>query len=351
MCASACLDPPREDSGAADGGASLLERVTTHRRLLDREVLFFGGKGGVGKTTLAATVACLAAREGYRTLLVSTDPAHSTSDVLEVTLGPDPREVRPGFWAMEIDPAVEADRYIEEVKERIAEVTPPRLAAEVERQIDIARVTPGAEESALFDRFTKITDDAGEKYDRLLFDTAPLGHTLRLLSLPELMGAWISGLISRRQKVNVLGRMWRNVAGAAAGSESDRPDPVLGALEERQARFERARRLITDVKRAGFVFVVTPEHLPVAETERSVVTLEKYGIPVAGILVNQVVPEDADGALSASRRERQATYVERIQRSFSAYPVHSIPLLDGKLHGLDALDRIIQTLPESERQS
>jgi len=326
-------------------------RVTTHRRLLDREVLFFGGKGGVGKTTLAATVACLAAREGHRTLLVSTDPAHSTSDVLEVTLGPDPREVQPGFWAMEIDPSLEADRYIEEVKQRIAEVTPPRLAAEVERQIDIARVTPGAEESALFDRFTKITDDAGEKYDRLLFDTAPLGHTLRLLALPELMGAWISGLISRRQKVNVLGRMWRNVAGAAAGSESDRPDPVLGALEERQARFERARRLVTDEKRAGFVFVVTPEHLPVAETERSVVTLEKYGIPVAGILVNQVVPDDADGALFASRRERQATYVERIHRSFSAYPVHSIPLLDGRLHGLDALDRMIQTLPASERRS
>lgn len=325
--------------------------MTTHRRLLDREVLFFGGKGGVGKTTLAATFALLSARQQYRTLLVSTDPAHSTSDVLEVQLGPEPMEVQPGFWAMEIDPALEADRYIEDVKQRIAEVTPPRLAAEVERQIDIARVTPGAEESALFDRFTKITDEIGKEYDRLLFDTAPLGHTLRLLALPELMGAWIKGLISRRQKVNVLGRMWRNVAGAAAGSESDRPDPVLGALEERQGRFERARQLITNEKRSGFVFVVTPEHLPVAETERSVVTLEKYEIPVAGILVNQVVPQDAGGPLEASRRERQAEYLRRIDQSFSAYPIHSIPLLDGKLHGLEALDRIIRTLPESEGRS
>ncbi len=325
--------------------------MTTHRRLLDREVLFFGGKGGVGKTTLAATVARLAALEGHRTLLVSTDPAHSTSDVLEVALGPEPREVQPGLWAMEIDPALEADRYIDEVKQRIAEVTAPRLAAEVERQIDIARVTPGAEESALFDRFTKIADSVGEEYDRLLFDTAPLGHTLRLLALPELMGAWIDGLISRREKVNVLGRMWRNVAGAAAGSKSDRPDPVLAALQERQARFDRARRLITDDARSGFVFVVTPEHLPVAETERSIKTLEKYRIPVAGILVNQVVPEDADGALLASRRDRQATYVERVRQSFAGYPVHLIPLLDGKLHGLDALDRLIQTLPAYERAS
>jgi len=319
--------------------------VKSPLRLLDREVLFFGGKGGVGKTTLASTVALLASQQGHKTLLVSTDPAHSTSDVLEVALGPEPQEVRPNLWAMEIDPAIEADRYIEEVKARIAEATPPRLAAEVERQIDIARVTPGAEESALFDRFTRIADDVGVKYDRLLFDTAPLGHTLRLMALPELMGAWISGLISRREKVNVLGKMWRNVAGAAAGSESDREDPVLGALKERQARFDRARSLITNDKRAGFVFVVTAEHLPVKETERSVATLEKYGIPVAGIFLNQVVPKDAEGPLMVSRREQQATYVERVGELFGRYPIHQVPLLDGKLHGFEALDRLVRTLP------
>lgn len=325
--------------------------MTKSRRILDREVLFFGGKGGVGKTTLAATMALLAARSGHRTLLVSTDPAHSTSDVLETSLDGEPREVQPGLWGMEIDPSEEADRYIAEVKERIAETTPPRLVAEVERQIDIARVTPGAEESALFDRFTKITDEAGSEYDRLLFDTAPLGHTLRLLALPELMGAWISGLISRREKVNVLGRMWRNVAGAAAGSESREEDPVLRALKERQARFERARKLITDDRRAGFVFVVTPEHLPVAETERSVKTLEKYEVPVAAILLNQMVPEEADGTLLAARRERQATFANRVAESFEGYPVYTIPLLEGQLHGLGALDRLIQTLPASEREA
>ncbi len=323
--------------------------MTDDRRLLDREVLFFGGKGGVGKTTLASTVALLAARQGHRTLLVSTDPAHSTADVLEAELGPDPSEVQPGLWAMEIDPSLEADRYIAEVKIRIADATPPRLAAEVERQIDIARVTPGAEESALFDRFTRIADEAGTRYDRLLFDTAPLGHTLRLLALPELMSAWISGLISRREKVNVLGRMWRNVAGAAAGSVSEREDPVLAALRERQQRFDRARSLITDPERSGFVFVVTAEHLPVAETERSVATLEKYGIPVAGILLNQIVTEDSAAGVSSARREQQAVYVDRVRTLFARYPVHEIPLLDGKLHGLEALDRLIATLPPVER--
>ena len=321
------------------------------RRILDREVVFFGGKGGVGKTTLAATMALQAAREGLRTLLVSTDPAHSTSDVLETSLGGEAREVRPRLWALEIDPAEEADRYIEDVKARIADTTPPRLMAEVERQIDIARVTPGAEESALFDRFTRIAEEAGHAYDRLIFDTAPLGHTLRLLALPELMGAWISGLISRRRKVNVLGRMWRNVAGAAAGSEDPEEDPVLRALTERQARFRRARALITDPHRSGFVFVVTPEHLPVAETERSVKMLDKYGIPVAAIFLNQVVPEDADGRFLAVRRERQGRHIRRVREAFAAHPVHEVPLLDGRLRGLQGLERLGRTLPTSERSS
>ena len=178
--------PRRSD---ARGAVRAAESVARPRRILDREVVFFGGKGGVGKTTLAATMALEAAREGHRTLLVSTDPAHSTSDVLDTRLGGEAREVRPRLWALEIDPAEEADRYIDDVKARIADSTPPRLMAEVERQIDIARVTPGAEESALFDRFTRIAEEAGDTWDRLIFDTAPLGHTLRLLALPELMDA------------------------------------------------------------------------------------------------------------------------------------------------------------------
>ena len=143
--------------------------------------------------------------------------------------------------------------------------------------------------------------------------------------------------------------MWRNVAGAAAGAEDSGEDPVLGALSERQARFRHARALITNPHRTGFVFVVTPEHLPVAETERSVKMLDKYGIPVAAIFLNQVVPEDADGTLLGARRRRQREYADRVRGSFSGYPVHAIPLFDGRLHGLEALERLAGALPRSER--
>lgn len=314
--------------------------------MLDRELLFFGGKGGVGKTTVASAFALLAAERGRRTLLVSTDPAHSTSDILGLELGPEPRPVRADFWAMEIDPEREADSYIADVKARIAESTAPRLVQEVERQIDIARVSPGAEEAALFERFTRIMEQARGEYDRIVFDTAPTAQTLRLLSLPELMSAWINGLISQRLKVNVLSRMWRSVAGAAAGDRREEPDPVLATLEERKARFHRARQILTDAKRTAFVFVVNPERLPILETERAVRTLTKYKIPLGAVIVNKVLPQNVEGAFLAKRRERESTYLTEIADKFAAQLVFHVLLLESDVQGIETLRRIAEQLQE-----
>jgi arsenite-transporting ATPase len=302
--------------------------------LLEREVLFFGGKGGVGKTTLATAVALVAAQCGLRTLLVSTDPAHSTADMLGVELGPEPRPVAAHLWAMEIDPSLEADRYIAGVKERLADVTAPRLLAEVERQIDIARVTPGAEEAALFERFTRLIDEIGVSYDRVIFDTAPLGHTLRLLALPEQMSLWMEGLIGRRRKVNLLGRMWRTVAGAAAGDEAERGDTVLQTLQERKSRFERARTVITDGRRTAFVFVVIPERLPILETHRAVGTLARHRIPVGAVIVNRVSP---DGLVHGDDASAEGDRLREIERTFSGLPLYHVPRCAGDIFGMESV--------------
>ncbi len=306
-------------------------------RLPDKKIVFFGGKGGVGKTTLAATFAIRAARRRVRTLLVSTDPAHSTSDVLETGLGPEPRLVTAHCWAMEIDPERETGRYIDDVKQRIAETTTPRLLEEVERQIDIARISPGSEEAALFERFTHIIEGSVGEYDTIVFDTAPTAQTLRLLSLPELMNAWVGGLIRRRKKLNALSRMWRNVAGAAAGDEAHGEDPVLQTLEQRQNRFHRARQILTDARKTAFMFVVTPERLPIVETERAVAALEKYGIPVGAVFVNRVLPSSAEGEFLDRRRERETEYLDRIERAFGSHPLYRVPLMDSDVVGVEAL--------------
>ena len=305
--------------------------------LLDRDVLFFGGKGGVGKTTLATASALVVAERGLRTLLVSTDPAHSTADMLGVKLGSEPSSVTDALWAIEIDPSLEADRYIAGVKQRLAEVTAPRLVAEVERQIDIARVTPGAEEAALFERFTRLIDEIGVSYDRVIFDTAPLGHTLRLLALPEQMSLWMEGLIGRRRKLNLLGRMWRTVAGAAAGDAVEPGDTVLQTLEERKSRFGRARTVITDGRRTAFVFVVTPEHLPILETQRAVEALERHRIPVGAVIVNRVSSDGAgDGAGGSTERDR----LRAIERSFSGRPLYHVPRCVGDVFGMESVRRL-----------
>jgi arsenite-transporting ATPase len=305
--------------------------------LLRRPVLFVGGKGGVGKTTIASAVALRSADRGDRTLLVSTDAAHSTGDILDQPLSGEPQQVVDNLWAAEIDPEREADAYIADVKARVADTAPPRLAGEVERQIDIARVSPGAEEAALFDRFTRILDGESEHYDRIVFDTAPTGHTLRLLSLPETMTAWITGLIAHRQKVNILGRMWRNVAGSGAGSHSEREDPVLQVLDERKQRFERARTLVSDPQRTAFAFVVIPERLPILETAKAVGALDKYRIPVGGVFVNRVLPGDAEGAFLHRRRERERKYLDEIAAKFADHPIRHVPLLDADVVGVPAL--------------
>ena len=310
---------------------------------MDRPILFFGGKGGVGKTTMASRAALELADGGRKTLLVSTDPAHSTSDILQAELGSKPRPIVADCWAMEIDPEREADRYIDAVKARVREAAPPRLIGEVERQIDIARVSPGAVEAALFDRFTRILEEEGAEFDRIVFDTAPTGQTLRLLSLPELMTAWMSGLIKRREKVGALAKMWRNVAGSAA-EEIEREDPILRALEERRGRFHRARQVLVDPRRTGFVFVVIPERLPIWETETAVAALSKHDVPVAAIIVNQILPDpsetEGEGGFLASRRERERGYLARIRENLGDWPLLGVRLQETDPVGVDALRQV-----------
>jgi arsenite/tail-anchored protein-transporting ATPase len=328
--------------------ALLLSAGTASRvhELIARPVLFFGGKGGVGKTTLAAAAALHSARLGHRTLLVSTDPAHSAGDVLDTELGPEPRPIAPHLVALEIDPHAEAERHIDEVKQRIGEVASPRVLAEVEREIDVARVSPGATEAALFDRLAQLALLAGTEFDRVVFDTAPTGHTIRLLSLPEVMGVWIDGLVRRRRKTNALARMWRNVAGAAASAQAPLPDPVLQALESRRDRFRAARERLTDPDWTAFHFILTADRLPILETRRAVEALGGYGIPVGTLVVNRI-PQRSRSGLPEARRDRIAGSLDTIRDTFRHLPVRYLPESDEEVHGAEALLDLL-TLLSSE---
>lgn len=307
------------------------------RDLLSRRFLFFGGKGGVGKTTCAAAFAVFAAAQGKRTLIVSTDPAHSTADIFDLQIGPKERQILPNLWGLEIDPEREAEVYIDQVKANLREVVTPAFFGEIQRQVEVAQVSPGAEEAALFDRLVAVIDAAEAQYDLVVFDTAPTGHTLRLLSLPELMSAWVDGMVKRRQTVHTLHKMWKTDP-----NETDdlNDDPIYRVLMERRRKFAVARRVLLDRQATAFVFVLIPEKLPILETKKAIQVLERYKVPVAGLAVNRVLPESVEGAFLQRRKEQEQEYLAEIGREFRAYRRLYIPMLERDVRGVETLRRI-----------
>ncbi len=309
---------------------------------LGHNVLFFGGKGGVGKTTCATAFALLASEAGKRTLMVSTDPAHSTSDILRRQLDNQPQRLSEFLWALEIDAEQEAEAYISGVKEHLRRVVKPSLRQEVERQVEMAKVSPGAEEAALFDRIAALMQDLRKAYDLIVFDTAPTGHTLRLLSLPELMEAWIDGMILRRKQVNQMSRMWRNVAG---GTPDEERDPIEQVLEERRRKFVRMRRVLLEPGRTAFIFVLTAEKLPIVETQKAVRALRRHEIPVGGMIVNRVLPTElSEHSFWRSRRAQEEVYLEEIAETLGDLPYIKLPLLEHDVVGMESLREVVRYL-------
>jgi arsenite-transporting ATPase len=306
--------------------------------LMDKEIVFFGGKGGVGKTTCSSAYSLSLARKGYKTLVLSTDPAHSLGQIFQVELGDGPKKLDTNLFGIEIDPETESSRYINRIKEQMQGSFSPNIIIEIQRQLDAAYHSPGAEEAAIFDKFIEIIDLVGSEYQRVVFDTAPTGHTLRLLSLPELMGRWLQGMIERRRNVNDMMRMASVVDKSL--EERIKDDPVMKVLLDRKQRFEKAREFLVDNKRAGFVFVLNAQQLPILETEKAIGFLERNGIPVEGIIINRVLPEETDSEFFSKRKEVESRYLQEIHRKFGDRILYSIPLMEYDISGYESIDHV-----------
>ncbi|PSP74180.1 ATPase [Halobacteriales archaeon QS_3_64_16] len=276
--------------------------------------VFFSGKGGVGKTTVASAYAAKCADEGIDTLVVSTDPAHSTSDVFDQDFTDEPARVeeRERLWAMELDPDEEVQQHLQGIKRTISEQVSPAIVNEIDRQIELAHQTPGAYEAALFDRFIDVMENS-EEYDRVVFDTSPTGGTLRLLALPDFLSEWIDRLIEKRS--SSIDLFEKAAIGDEEARERARKDPIIARLRERKEKFEFAARTLRE--RAAFFLVMNPDELSIRETDRSIGSLEDYGLGVQGLLVNRLTPEpdpEEEGRGARYLRERRATERERLAR-------------------------------------
>ncbi|MFB9800739.1 ArsA family ATPase [Streptomonospora salina] len=285
-----------------------------------RPLVFFGGKGGVGKTTLAAATALALAEEGRRTLVVSTDPAHSLGDALLMRLGDAPRRVAPNLWAAEPDADAAVRRRVKQVTDDAYAALPREIMPAVQRHLGHAAAGPGMAESALNDLLIDTMDRVPGEWDRLVVDSAPTGHLLKMLHMPALMTPWLQGLARQREKAVDADRF---AAGVVGGSAEPEPDPLLGTLNARRRRLERAaRRLRED---AAVHLVLLPRRMVLAETERAADELAGAGFHLGPVVLNQV-PERPDAAV-----------VEAVRRRFGACGIRRCALSEQEPTGVDRL--------------
>ncbi|MGQ9426262.1 ArsA family ATPase [Gilvimarinus sp. F26214L] len=322
----------------------------------DRNILFFGGKGGVGKTTVSAASALRAAESGRRVLLVSTDPAHNLGHLFGQSIGPRPVRLADRLTAMELDPEQTVELHLQEVSSELRRLMPEHLRGEVDRHMELSRDAPGMQEAAMLERIAEVIEHGASEYDLIIFDTAPSGHTARLMALPEMMSAWTEGLIKRRDQAEGFRRIWRTLGGdkstgkrvlggsdAPPVDEDERDNRIRQVLNRRRERFSALRDALVDRQRSAFLIVLAAERLPVLETIELYEQLNRAGVNVAGLIVNKRLPRAA-GEFITGRREQEEVHLGTLGEALPQLPRQDLELAAHDILGLAALSHFAHKL-------
>ncbi|MES2865718.1 MAG: ArsA family ATPase, partial [Actinomycetota bacterium] len=335
---------------SADGDAALTAGSDV-MLLMDerRRILFVGGKGGVGKTSLASAIALARSRRGARVLVVSTDPAHNLGHLWERDVEDEPVRLAENSSGgcvdgMEIDPERTIARHLAAVEQTMIRMLPERQHAQAREHLERARVAPGSHESAVLERIAEAAELIDGDYDLVIFDTAPSGHTLRLLALPGQLAGWTDTLLRNRDRSERFSAAMRGLTGRVEQGSSSEAE-LRRTLRLRRARFENLQRAITDAETCGFVVVFTAEALPVAETLEVVESLNGMHVDVAALIANRRSPNDA-GDLLRARRDVEDRHLRAVHAALPEIPVIEVPLVAGELTGVEALGVLAELLQQ-----
>ncbi len=331
-----------------------LDTLITH--LSAQPIIFVGGKGGVGKTTTAAALASQFASNNKKTLIISTDPAHSLGDVLDVKLNNEKTRITPYLDAIELNPDVIVDAHFAQVERTIMAYANPDMMPKIREHLRLSKSAPGAAEAAMLESMCQhLVTATADGYEHIVFDTAPTGHTLRLLVLPEMMGAWTDGLLTQQRRQAKLrsvathlestdkaNKKTKDVANPFEKRKPDRWEQAVAVLERRKALFRQAGILLHDRTQTAIVLVMTADVLPLAETKRAAEQLEVAKLTPAAIVVNQLIKPAQTDEFWQNRANRQQQIMSDIEKAFKKYPLYPIYLQQTDIRGTEALSELLK---------
>lgn len=296
-------------------------------------IILYTGKGGVGKTTLSAATALKAASEGLRTLVISTDPAHSLSDAFDLPLGPEPTPVAENLWGQEVNVLKDIRQYWGELQTSLSALLVTRGFEHV--VADELAVMPGMEEVAALLHVDQKAESGD--YDLIILDCAPTGETVRLISMPDVIDWYLEHLFQVSiQGAGILQPVIKTALSLPA-------QLVSKSLETLFAGVARVQKRLLDPAQTSIRVVMTPEKMVYKEALRSLTYFSLFGYNVDAVLVNRVVqPEDAreTSGFLASLQQLQQPYLEQIQQSFAPLPILYLPLRAGEVVGLNSLAEV-----------
>jgi arsenite-transporting ATPase len=300
--------------------------------------IFFGGKGGVGKTVLAGATALWLANKGKRTLLASTNPVHSLSGLLDMDVFGHPTVVPgvPNLTAYEIDTRDTIERSKKEIREKISWFLKfADIKTKADAFVESATMNPAFEESAMFENMIDLMfEDAYEVY---VFDTAPTANARRLLGMSSVYSLWVNKMMKSREEAVSLREL------LSYSRKKKQKDPLMEYLLNFQQRMENAKELLTDPEQTAFFFVTLPEALPIAVITRFIHWFKDFGIPVGGVVVNMLIDQESVVENSPdfvkNRVAMQSEYMEEIDKVFNGSVRAIIPLFETEVRGVEMLQR------------
>jgi arsenite-transporting ATPase len=319
---------------------SMQEYMTQNSKL---KYIFFGGKGGVGKTTMAGTAAIWAAQQGKRTLLASTNPVHSLSSMLgqDVFGKQTPVTGVPNLWAYEIDTKDTIEKSKNEIREKISWFLKyADIKTKADEFVESATMNPSFEESAMFENMIDLMFD--NEYDAYIFDTAPTANARRLLGMTSVYAMWVNKMVQSREEATSLKDL------LSYSKKKKEKDPLMDYLLNLRNRMANAKELLTDKALTSFFFVTLPEALPIAVITRFIEWFHEFNIPVGGVVVNMVIDKqsvkDDTPDFVKNRVAMQDAYMEKIDQEFGNRVRAALPLLETEVCGVDMLKRMVSLL-------